>query len=195
LVNKHGLEVHDHTNPYLLGWVNNNAKFEVTKQCKIKFDISAIYIDEVEVDVVPLDVCHAVFGSPCMDMRDEIFTKREIKYHLIKDGKPFIINAHKVKSNISLVSANQVKKLINSSRKFVSLFLRENPLGDESIKVKAYMEGCTKEKKHQVEELLLIYREVFQEPKWLPCKREVELNIELFLDSPLQILVFIDSLS
>jgi hypothetical protein len=102
----------------------------------------------VEVDVVPLDVCGVVFGSPYMYMRDAIFMRRENKYHLIKDGKYFIINAHKGKSNISLVSANQAKKLISSSRKFVLLFLRENQLGDELVKVKASLEGCTKEKKH-----------------------------------------------
>jgi hypothetical protein len=78
----------------------------------------------VEVDVVPLDVCGVVFGSPYMYMRDVIFMRRENQYHLIKDGKSFIINAHKGKSKISLVSANQAKKLISSSRKFVLLFLR-----------------------------------------------------------------------
>lgn len=51
---------------------------------------------------------------------------RANQYQLIKDGKSFTINAHKGKSKISLVSANQAKKLINSSKKYVLLFLREN---------------------------------------------------------------------
>jgi hypothetical protein len=71
------LEVHDHPNPYPLGWVNKDVELKVTKQCKIKFSISANYIDEVEVDVVPLDVCGVVFGSPYMYMRDAIFMRRE----------------------------------------------------------------------------------------------------------------------
>jgi hypothetical protein len=95
--------------PYPLGWVNKDAKLKVTKQCKIKFSISVDFIDEVELDVVPLDVCGVVFGSPYMYMRDVIFMRRENQYHLIKDGKSFIINAHKGKSKISLVSANQAK--------------------------------------------------------------------------------------
>jgi hypothetical protein len=81
-------------------------------------------------------------------MRDVIFMRRENQYPLLKDGKSFIINAHKGKSKISLVSANQAKKLISSSRKFVLLFLKENQPSNESIKVKASPEGCTKEKKH-----------------------------------------------
>ena len=47
----------------LLGWVNKDAKIEVTKQCKIKFTINVYFIDEVELDVVYLDVCGVVFGS------------------------------------------------------------------------------------------------------------------------------------
>lgn len=51
-----------------------------------------------------------------MYMRDAIFMRRVNQYRFIKDGKSFIINAHKGKSKISLVSANQAKKLISSSK-------------------------------------------------------------------------------
>jgi len=54
-----------------------------------------------------------------MYMRDAIFMRRANQYRLIKDGKSFIINMHKNKSKISLVSANQAKKLISSSNKYV----------------------------------------------------------------------------
>jgi hypothetical protein len=87
--------------PYPLGWVNKDAEIKVTKQCKIKFSISAYFIDEVELDVVPLDMCGVVFGIPYMYMRDVIFMWRENQYHLIKDGKYYIINHTKV-NQISL---------------------------------------------------------------------------------------------
>jgi hypothetical protein len=118
------LEVHDNPIPYPLGWVNKDAEIKVTKQCKIKFVVSVDFIDEVELDVVPLDVCGVVFGIPYMYMRDEIFMQRANQYQLIKDGKSYIINTHKGKSNISLVSANQAKKLISSSKKYVFSFLK-----------------------------------------------------------------------
>jgi hypothetical protein len=124
LVNKHGLEVHDHLSPYTLGWMNKDAEIKLTKQCNIKFVISAYLIDEVELDVIPLDMCGVVFGSPCMYMRGAIFMWRENLYRLIKDGKSYIINTQKGKSNISLVSANQAKKLISSSKKYVFFFLK-----------------------------------------------------------------------
>jgi hypothetical protein len=64
--------------------------------------------------------------------------------------------------------------LISSSKKYVLLFLRENETKDELIRVKASLEGFTKEKKHQLEEFLHAYRGVFQEPKRIPPKREVK---------------------
>jgi hypothetical protein len=54
----------------------------------------------VELYAISLVVCEVVFGSPYMYVRDAIFMRRENKYHLIKDGKSFIINAHKAKSKI-----------------------------------------------------------------------------------------------
>jgi hypothetical protein len=119
LVRNIGLEVHDHPIPYPLGWVNKCAKIHVTKQCKIKFVVSVEFIDEVKLDVVPLDVCGVVFGSTYMYMRDEIFIRRSNQYRLIKDGKSYIINTHKGKLKISLVSANQAKKLISYIKKYV----------------------------------------------------------------------------
>ena len=120
------MEVHDHPIPYPLECLNKDTKIKVTKQCKNKFVVSVDFIDEVEVDVVPLDVCGVVFGIPYMYNRDVIFKRRENIYCLIKEGRYFIPNVHIGKSKIYLVSSNQVKKLIGSSRKFVFRFLRHD---------------------------------------------------------------------
>jgi hypothetical protein len=58
--------------------------------------------------------------------------------------KYYIINAHKGKSNISLVSANQAKTLISSTKKCVLLFLRENQPRKELVSVKESLEVCIK---------------------------------------------------
>jgi hypothetical protein len=52
------------------------------------------------------------------------------------------------------------------------------------MRVKASLEGCTKENKQQLEEFLQHYIGVFQEPKGIPPKRDVEYEIKLFPDSP-----------
>jgi hypothetical protein len=50
-------------------------------------------IYEVEVHVVPLDVCGAMFGIPYTYMRNIIFMRRVNQYRFIKDVKSVIINA------------------------------------------------------------------------------------------------------
>ena len=82
------------------------------KQCKIKFSISVEYIYEVEVDVIPMDVCGLVFGHPYMNMMVVIFMGTSKQYLFIKDKKSFMINVHKGKSMISMVSTNQEKIFI-----------------------------------------------------------------------------------
>ena len=83
------------------------------------------------------------------------------------------------------MSANQAKKLIISTKKYVLLFLRESQYEEESIRGKTSLEGCTKKHKQKLEELLQTYKDVFQEPKGLPPKREAEHEIQLFPNSPL----------
>jgi hypothetical protein len=59
-----------------LGWVNKDAYIKVMTECKIKFVVIVDFIDEVVLDVVPVDVCGIMFGSPYMYMRDAIFMWR-----------------------------------------------------------------------------------------------------------------------
>jgi hypothetical protein len=41
-------------------------------------------IDEVDLDVVPIDICGIVLGSPYLYDRKEVFFHHENKYHLTK---------------------------------------------------------------------------------------------------------------
>lgn len=104
IVKKLNLETTPHTKPYPLGWVRDDAKLQVTRKCKLKFSIIANFIDEVELDVVPLDICGILLGSPHLYVRKSIFYRHEKKYHHFKDGFESIVRAHCKKMNLSLVS-------------------------------------------------------------------------------------------
>jgi len=104
IVNKLGLETKPHKKPYPLGWVCDNTKLQVTRQCKIRFAITSKFIDEVELDVVLLDICGIVLGSPYLYDRKAKFYREENKYQLMKDGIEYIVRAYQMKNNISLVS-------------------------------------------------------------------------------------------
>jgi hypothetical protein len=48
--------------------------------------------------------------------------------------------------------------LIISRKKYVLLFLRENLSGEEFLKIKTSLDGCTKEKKNELMEFLKEYK-------------------------------------
>lgn len=124
LVNKLGLETKPHLKPYPLGWVCDKAKLHVTKQCRTRFVIASKIVDEVDLDVVPLDICGIVLRSPYLYDRKEVLFLHEKKYHLTKDEVEYIVRAHHAKTSANLVSAGQMKRLINSSKGYMLMVVR-----------------------------------------------------------------------
>ncbi|CAF4234567.1 unnamed protein product, partial [Adineta steineri] len=112
-----------------------------------------VFLNEVVLDVIPLDICGIVLGSPYLYDGNAIFFREDNKYHLKKDGVEYIIRSHKVKTNLSLVNVGQMKRLINSS--------------------------CDPKHKDELVKLITNYSEVFQTPKGLPPKREIAHEIYL----------------
>ena len=87
--------------------------------------IASKLVDEVKLDVIPLDICGMVLGSPYLYDRKEIFFHHENKYQIIKDGVEYIVRAHQNKINASLVSVGQMKRLVNSSKGCMLMIVRE----------------------------------------------------------------------
>jgi hypothetical protein len=131
------LETTPHPKPYPLGWISDNAKLHVTRRCKLRFAITANYIDEVELDVIPLDICGIVFGSPYLYDRRAIFHHHENKYHLFKNGIEYIVRAHTKKMNLSLTNDGQMKRLVNVSKNLVLLMTKPKDNDEEQV-----LKGC-----------------------------------------------------
>eukprot|EP00253_Pinus_taeda_P011874 PITA_11874 len=85
IVKKLVLATTPHKKPYPLGWLNDKAQLQVTRQYKLKFSFGSAFVDEVELDVIPLDICGIVLGSPYLYDRKTIFYGAENKYlYLLK---------------------------------------------------------------------------------------------------------------
>jgi hypothetical protein len=164
-VKKLKLETIPHPKPYPLGWICDNAKLQVTRRCKLRFAITANFIDEVELDVIPLDICGIVLGSPYLYDRKAIFHHHENKYHLFNNGVEYITRAHTKKMNLSLVNAGQMKRLINASKNFVLLMIKSK----DDVETEAF-QGCDTKLKSDLYEVVNQYDEMFKEPKGLPPK-------------------------
>ena len=109
IVKKLRLLTTPHKKPYPLGWLCDKAKLHVTRQCKLKFSFGSAFVDEVELDIVPLDICGIVLGSPYLYDRKTIFYRVENKSLLVKDGIEYIVRAHKLKNNYTLINSVQTK--------------------------------------------------------------------------------------
>jgi hypothetical protein len=125
LVKKMGFEMKAHPKPYPLGWVCDKSKLDVTKQCRVRFSIASKLIDEVDLDVVSFDICGIVLGSPYIYDRKIVFFHHENKYHLTKGGMEYIVRSHSMRVNTTLVSARQMKRLINTNKRYVLMVVRE----------------------------------------------------------------------
>jgi hypothetical protein len=137
LVKNMGLETKPHPKPYPLGWVCDKEKLNVTKQCRVRFSIASKLIDEVDLDVVSLDICGIVLGSPYLYDRKTVFFRHENKYHLTKGGVEYIVRAHNMRVNTTLVSAGQMKRLINTNKRYVLMVVREKDVGTSDA-----FQGC-----------------------------------------------------
>jgi hypothetical protein len=179
-VKKLHLKTTPHPKPYPLGWICDNAKLHVTRRCKLIFSITANFIDEVELDVIPLDIFGIVLGSQYLYDRRAIFHRHENKYHLFKNVVEYILRAHTKKLNLSLVNFGQMKRLVNASKNCVLLMIKPK----DNVENEAF-QGSDANLKSDLYEVVNKYDEMFQEPKGLHPKRGIQQEIQLQQDCPL----------
>jgi hypothetical protein len=67
-------------------------------------------VDEVTCDVVPLNECGMVLGSPYLYDKKEIIHMQHNQYHLIKEPNEYVVHAHHLKENQSLQTMEQLRK-------------------------------------------------------------------------------------
>jgi hypothetical protein len=172
LVKKMGLVMKPHPKPYPLGCVCDKEKINVSKQCTLRFSIASNLIDEVDLDVVPLDICGILLGSPYLYDRKKVFFHHEKKYHLTKGGVEYIVRSHNMRVNMTLVNAGKMKRLITTNKRYVLMVIKEKDVGTSDA-----FQGCDPSHKNELIDIVSKYDDIFQEPDGLPPKREIQHEI------------------
>jgi hypothetical protein len=180
LVKKMGLITKPHLKPYHIGWVCDEEKINVTKQCRIRFAIASKLIDEVDLDVVPLDICVIVLEGPYLYDIKAVFFHHENKYHLTKGGVEYIVRAHIMRVNSTLVSVGQMKRLITTNKRYVLMVVKE-----KDVRTSDAFQGCDPSHKKELIDIVSKYDDIFQKLDGLPPKREIQHEIHLQQDSSL----------
>jgi hypothetical protein len=63
MVEKMELETTAHMKSYKVSWLQKGHQVTITQQCLVNFKIGG-YRDAILFDVIPMDVCHVLFGRP-----------------------------------------------------------------------------------------------------------------------------------
>ena len=176
LVEKLGLETKTHPRPYPLSWLQSKDSLIVDRQCTFKFALDESYIDEVTCDVVPLDVCQVMLGSPYLFDRDGVLERRKQQYTFTKDGTKFVIRAIDTPhEGISLVTATQAKRMVNASRRFVLLMVRAL----EEKPSRLCLMALSQVQENDLVRLKDKFKDLFSDIDGLPPHRSVEHEIML----------------
>ena len=91
--------------PKHLEWLNNCGMLKVTHKVRVSFTVGD-YVDEVECDVLPLEVCGLLLGRPWQYDRNVTHAGRANTYSFMHDGKQQILKPMKddqIKSDVELV--------------------------------------------------------------------------------------------
>ena len=78
------------------------------------------------------------------------------KKYFFKDGVEYIVRAHKIRTNLAIFSAGQMKRLVNASKNFVLMMVKVK--NDEISK---YFEGCDPKNKSKQIEIIYEYDDLF----------------------------------
>jgi hypothetical protein len=72
--------------PKHVAWLNSCGMLKVTHKVRVPF-IVGDYVDEVECDVLPLEVCGLLLGHPWQYDRNVTHAGRAKSYSFVHDGK------------------------------------------------------------------------------------------------------------
>jgi hypothetical protein len=86
----------------------------------------------------------------------------------------YIVRAHNMRVNTTLVSAGKMKRLINTNTRYVLMVIRE-----KDFRTSYAFQGCDPSHKNELIDIVSNYHDIFQELDGLPPKKEIQHEIHL----------------
>ena len=110
----------------------------------------------MDLDVVSLDICGILLGIHCLYDRKIVFFRHEKKYHLTKGGVEYIVRVRSMRVNTTLVSAEQMKRLINTNKRYVLMIVRE-----KDVRTSDAFQGCDPYHKKELIDIVSNHDDIF----------------------------------
>nr|GEX94889.1 putative reverse transcriptase domain, zinc finger, CCHC-type, aspartic peptidase domain protein [Tanacetum cinerariifolium] len=175
MVEKLGLPIQNHPNPYQLTWLKKGNLVKVTHRCLVHFSIGNKYTDEIWCEVIPMDACHILLGRLWLYDRRVKHDGYRNTYTFKKDGVSITLaplNLKVAPPDRVLISKTNFVGLVKVSPPsvvFGLLMIEENPV--------------TAAAPLSMVSLLNEFKDVFPEeiPAGLPVIREIQHCIDFLL--------------
>jgi hypothetical protein len=90
MVEKLSLNKIKHPIPYKVSWLHKGHQILVTEQCEFDLQVGT-YKDKIICEVMPMDVCHVIFGRPWQFDKKVVHDGRRNCYSFDKDGMKHIL--------------------------------------------------------------------------------------------------------
>ncbi|GKF47059.1 reverse transcriptase domain-containing protein, partial [Tanacetum coccineum] len=134
MVEKLGLPIQNHPDPYQLTWLKKGNLVKVTHRYLVHFSIGNKYTDELWCEVIPMDACHILLGRPWLYDRRVKHDGYRNTYTFKKDGVNITLaplnpkNAPPDRVLISKTDFVGLVKVSPPSVVFGLLMIEENPV-------------------------------------------------------------------
>lgn len=116
MVEKLGLKRLKHPNPYRVSWLQKGHQLLVDEQSEVEFQIGR-YKDKIIWDIMPMDVCHILFGRPCQYDRKVTHDGVLNCYKFEKDGIRHTLLP--IREEKEAAEVNETKALLMSRKQFL----------------------------------------------------------------------------
>ncbi|KAJ9553571.1 hypothetical protein OSB04_017616 [Centaurea solstitialis] len=174
MVEKLGLPIQDHPDPYQVTWLKKGNLLKITHKCLVQFSIGNKYADELWCEVIPMDVCHLLLGRPWLYDRRVKHDGFRNTYTFKKDGLNITLAPLHPKNDNQQVTFRSKAEFVGLTRKprvpivFGLLLAEENPTHQTVPSA--------------IQPLLVEFLDVFPDeiPSGLPLMREIQHCIDFF---------------